>query len=263
MLAFILLILSGNRMSAQSPGSGPRPAIIGVTDGFNFSPGLAPNTWSVVFGRDLSAETRDWTSAVQGTQLPTTLGGVSVTVNNLPAPVFFISPGQINFLPPNDIGTGDMTVVVRNTQGTSDPFTVRAATVKPAFYAPFAQNNRFFVTAVSLTGELVGTRGSDPRVTRAARPGEILLIFGTGFGPTNPVVPVDRVVVGAPLVTTPVRIRFGDVVANVAGAGNLVAVGLYQFNVTVPETLANGEYPLIAEIGGVASGANVFLPVQR
>ena len=74
-----------------------------------------------------------------------------------------------------------MAVVVKNANGESTPFTVRKAAIKPAFYAPFADSaSKLYVTAVALDGAYVGKTGTDPRVTRGARPGEVLLVFGTG-----------------------------------------------------------------------------------
>ncbi len=154
--------------------------------------------------------------------------------------------------------------MVTNSSGSSDPLTIQAAAVNPAFYTLGRDGSKLYVTAVALDGAYVGKVGAgDPRVTRAAKPGEVLLIFGTGFGATNPVAPTNQIVSGAPAITTPVRIRFGETVATFAGTGNLVAAGLYQFNVTVPDTLADGEYPLIAETGGVTSSANVYIPIKR
>lgn len=246
-------------------GGGPKPTISsgGVADGFNFVAGVAANTWTAIFGTDLATETKTWDADVQGNRLPTTVGGVSVNINNKPATVYFVSPGQINVLAPIDDATGDVQVVVKNANGESTPLTVRKAAVKPAFYAPFADSGKLYVTAVALDGTYVGKTGTDPRATRGARPGEVLLVFGTGFGATNPAATTDTTVTGAPAITTPVRIRFGETVANFAGTGNLVAAGLYQFNVTVPATLADGDYNLVAEQGGVTSSTNVFLTVRR
>jgi uncharacterized protein (TIGR03437 family) len=246
-------------------GGENRPSITenGVASGFSFAAGIAPNSWTAIVGTNLAAAPKDWTGAIQEGKLPTTLEGVSVTINEKPATVFFVSPAQLNVLVPNDIGVGDVPVVVTNANGASTPFTVRAAEFLPAFYSPFAQEGRLFVTAVALDGTFVGKQGVDPRVTRGAKPGEILQFFGTGFGPTNPVVPTDQIVNGAPAVTTPVRIRFGETVANVLGGGNLVAAGLYQFNVTVPATLEDGDVQLIAEVGGVASSSSVYITIQR
>jgi hypothetical protein len=92
----------------------------------------------------------------------------------------------------------------------------------------------------------VGKVGLDPRVKRALRPGEVVLLFGTGFGATNPVAPTDSVFSGAdPLRTLPI-IRFGNVSAPVA-FGGVVSPGLYQFNLTVPE-VPDGDVPITAQI---------------
>jgi uncharacterized protein (TIGR03437 family) len=250
-------------------GGANRPAITqgGVVDAWVASAGVAPSTWTAIYGTNLAANTKTWDDAVRGNTLPTTVDGVSVSIDNKPATIFFVSPGQINVLTPHDLGVGDLPVVVRNANGESMPFTVRGAQFKPTFYVfPQAtQNNRVYLTAVALDGTYLGKAGgADTRVRRAARPGETILLFGSGFGATNPVVPSNQIVSGAPAVTTPVTIRFGQTAANIAnGNGNLVAAGLYQFNVTVPATLADGEYPVVAEVGGIFSSSTVYLPVQR
>lgn len=260
-------IYTANYTLTPSAGGGTRPAISsgGVADAFNFSAGIGPNAFTVIVGTNLAnaGTNRPWDDAIEGNQLPTTLSGVSVTVNNRPAAISYASPAQINILTPPDIGTGQMNVVVTNNGVASEPFAVTATTVKPAFYTPFAQDGKFYVTAVALDGTYVGKTGLDPRVTRAARPGEVLLVFGSGFGPTNPALVANQVVTGAPAITTPVRIRFGETVANFAGTGNLVFAGLYQFNVTVPANLADGEYQLFAEQAGVVSSDKVYIVVQR
>lgn len=254
--------------SAGGGGGGNRPAITqnGVVDAWVASAGVAPNTWTAIYGTNLAANTKTWDDAVQGNTLPTTVDGVSVSIEGKPATVFFVSPGQINVLTPGDLGTGVIPVVVRNANGESTPLTVTGARFKPTFYVfpQTPQNNRVYMTAVALDGTYVGKTGTDTRVTRAARPGETLLLFGSGFGPTDPAVPTTQVVSGTPAVTNTVRIRFGETVATILNSnGNLVAAGLYQFNITVPATLADGEYPVIAEVGGVSSSNTVYLPVQR
>lgn len=265
---------TGDRIYTASytltPGGGTTPPPVlptisagGVADAFNFSAGIGPASWTAIVGKDLATQTKSWDAAIVDRRLPTTLEGVSVTVNSKPATIFFVSPTQINVLTPNDIGTGDMAVVVKNATGESAPFSVRAAAFKPAFYTPFADSGRLYVTAVALDGTIVGKVGNDSRARRAVKPGEVILVFGSGFGPTNPVSPTDQIVSGAPAITTPVRIRFGDTVATFAGTGNLVAAGLYQFNVTVPSTLPDGDVPIIAEIGGITSAANAYISVQQ
>jgi uncharacterized protein (TIGR03437 family) len=59
-----------------------------------------------------------------------------------------------------------------------------------------------------------------------------------------------------------VRISIGGVSASVSFAG-LAGSGLYQFNVTVPASLANGDAAVLATIGGVATQAGVLLTVGQ
>jgi uncharacterized protein (TIGR03437 family) len=251
------------RVSFAATSAG-RPAIApgGVADAFNYQQGVASSTWIAITGTNLSQVTQDWTSEIRDGSLPAELGGVQVTINGRPAPIYFVSPTQVNLLAPLDDTLGNVPVVVRNSSGESIPFTVRKTAALPGFYAPFAANGRFYVTAVALDGTLVGKPGLDPRVRRGARPGEVLLVFASGFGRTDPVVAADRVPSGAPrLVQRPV-IRLEDRVLEFAGNGNLVAPGLYQFNVTVPD-LPAGEYLLRAEVAGQSSTASVYLTIER
>lgn len=242
------------------------PTITRVADAFNFTDSVAAGTWTAIGGTNLYAgEVRNWDQGyIRDGRLPTSMEGVSVRVNNRPATIHFISANQINVLTPNDIGTGDVAVTVTNAAGTSAAFNVRAAAFKPAFFAPTTENNRLFILGAALDGTLVGKPGQ-PRANRGVRPGETILLFGTGFGPTSPVFPTDAVLPPgtAPAVSTTVRIRFGETVANLIGSGNLVSAGLYQFAVTVPDTLPDGDIAVVAEVGGVASASNVFLTVQR
>jgi uncharacterized protein (TIGR03437 family) len=246
--------------------AGTRPTISsgGVAEGFTFQPGVTSSAWTAIFGSNFGTATRTWDGAISGNTLPTSLDGVSVTINNRPATVYFISPTQINVLAPIDDATGDgIEVVVTTSAGASAPMQVKKQAALPGLYAPFAQNNNFYVTAVALDGTLVGKTGVDSRVQRAARPGETILLFGTGFGRTNPEAPTTQVVSGAPGLVTKPTIRIGDTSVEFPGNGNLVAAGLYQFNITVPVGLADGEHVITAETGGIRSGNNVLISVQR
>jgi uncharacterized protein (TIGR03437 family) len=194
--------------------------------------------------------------------LPTSLDEVQVSINGRPATVYFVSPGQVNVLTPLDDTTGDVSVTLTNRYGLSAAVQVQKRNYLPAFYAPFGNASGLQVTAVGLDGTYIGKIGVDPRVTRGARPGEIIQMFATGFGPTTPAVPSDTIFVGIPQVVNPPKITIGGREAAFIGTGNLVGPGLYQFNVTVPD-LADGDHAIVAEAGGVSSSPTVFLAVQR
>jgi uncharacterized protein (TIGR03437 family) len=258
------VILIGVSPSGSSSSLLPAINQGGVTEAMNFQQGVTASSWISIFGRNLSATTHDWTGAPELAQnkLPFVLDGVSITINGKPAAVSFVSPGQVNVLSPADIGTGSMSVIVKNANGQSAPATVTGTTALPAFYAPFADSGgNLFVTAVAVNGDLLGKVGLDPRVKRALRPGEIVLLFGTGFGDTSPVAPTDSVFTGAyPLRTLPV-IRFGNVTASVA-FGGIVSPGLYQFNLTVPE-IPDGDVPVTAQIGAIQSSSKLMVSIKH
>lgn len=238
------------------------PLLSGISDAFNGQVGVAPSTWMALYGTNLSATTRTWDGAISGVQLPTALDGLSVRINNKPATVYFVSPGQVNVLAPLEDTTGPVQVTLTNTYGTSPTLQATEAAVLPAFYAPFGETKGLQVTAVALDGTLVGKPGIDPRVGRQARPGEVVQFFATGFGLTNPIAPSDVIFAGAPEVATKPRITIGGREASIIGNGNLVGAGLYQFNVTIPD-VADGDHVMQAEIGAVKSPGTVFLAVRR
>ena len=98
-------------------------------------------------------------------------------------------------------------------------------------------------------------------VTRAARSGDRIAIFGTGFGGTATETSFGRLI-SAPLpLAQRVIVRFDDVPAGVVSEA-LVAPGLYQFDVIV-SAVASGDVEVTAEVDGIESGASVYLTVQR
>lgn len=252
-------------ISPQSSDSGGRPAIsrAGIVDAFSFSASIASNGWIAIFGTNLASGTRTWDDAIVGKTLPTSLSGVQVKVNNKLAPIYFVSSGQINALAPLDDAVGDVSVVVSTSAGESDPMVVKKAVAAPAFYAPFASDNRLYVTARALDGTTLGKVGVDPSAVRAAKPGETILLFASGCGATDPAVPIDQIVEGSPALVSKPTIRINDIVVDFPGNGNLVSAGLYQFNVTIPDTLADGDYAIVGEAGGLRGSSSVFISVAK
>src|SRR5262249_15602489 len=151
--------------------------------------------------------------------MPTSLGGVSVNINNKPAFVYYVSSTQINVLAPADTATGAVSVTVTNSSGTSQAASATPLPFAPAFFASSGS-----VAAVRPDGTVID--GS----TVAARAGEVLELFGTGFGPTTPEVAAGLVFQGSAPVTNLPSVTIGGAQAQVSYAG-LVGTGLYQLNV--------------------------------
>ena len=95
-----------------------------------------------------------------------------MTVGGQPAYVYYISPGQINFVVP-DVGSGSQQVVVKNSAGSSAAFTVTSGPFGPAFF-PWP-NNQVVATRQDFSlGAKSGTFAG--ATTVPAKPGETIIL---------------------------------------------------------------------------------------
>jgi uncharacterized protein (TIGR03437 family) len=178
--------------------------------------------------------------------LPTKLGGTSVLVNGVAAPLFYTSYGQIAFEIPVDAAPGPGIIQVQRDDGTIS----NKASVVIAERAP-----RLLVT--------VNQNGSINSATAPARPGDVLTIYAIGFGATTPAVgtgaaapsaePFARVTPG---VSVGIGVGFVRTTVDPFFAGLTPGFsGLYQINVALPADLSAGVFDLTAGVDGAASNA--------
>lgn len=246
---------------SQSVTAGLRPVISanGVVNGASYQPGMASATWIAIFGSNLAPVTQAWGALdFVGNRLPTQLGGVSVSIDGKPAYIYYISPTQINMLAPDYLAEA-VSVEVDTPDGRSNAVTAQKTQFSPALFL-FDQGGRKYAAAVHLDGAYVAPAGLIPGATsRPASPGEIIMLFGTGFGATDPTSPSAELVSQPAPLSTPTVIRIGGAAAETSFAG-LATSGLYQFNVTVPD-IANGDQLVVIEIGGFRSQDNTYISV--
>jgi len=229
-----------------------------VLNGASFLPAIAPNTWVTIKGGNLSATVRVWDSDdFEGTALPTDIDSVGVTVNGLKAYVEYVSPTQLNVLMP--VGTpttGTVQVQTYSFGLTSAAVTVPVQAAAPAF---FIQSDGKHVVATHADGSLIGPTGTTGATPAA--PGETVVVYGTGFGPTSPAAPEGQEITTAlPLATTPTVTCNGTPV-QVVFAG-LTYAGLFQINVIMPTSLAGGDVPIVAQVGTELSPSTAVIAVQ-
>lgn len=245
----------------QAPaGSGPViSSRSGVVNAAGLQPGATPGAWVAIHGFRLSDTTRAWTADdIRNGKLPTSLDGVSVTINGKAAYVYFISPTQLNVQAPAEVITGTVQVVVNNPRGISAATPVQLQTVLPGLFR-LADN---YVTATTADGSYIGPPNLVTGLsTTPARPLDTIVLYGTGFGPTVPDAVPGEVVNGASPLLNPVTIRVGQADAQVVYAG-MTGVGLYQFNVVVPD-LPNGDYPVVAQIAGIRTSSAARVRIER
>jgi len=233
-----------------------------VVNGASFQSGIVPNSWATVGGTNLASVTDTWSKAIVNGKLPTKLDDVSVSVGGLPAYVYFISPGQINFIAPN-VGPGPQQVVVTNSVGSGTAFTVISSMFGPAFFLwPESQAvaTRQDFSLAAKAGTFAGEN------TVAAKPGDVIILWGTGFGPTSPAVlegeetPSDKTYSTSTLPT----VKINNISATVYGAALAPGfAGLYQVAIQVPDSLTDGDWPVVATIGGVQSPSGAVLSVKE
>ncbi len=182
-------------------------------------------------------------SAQASTPFPYLLGGVQVTVNGIKAPLYAVSPGQVNAVVPYEVTGSTATFMVINANAASA--LSNAVTVPLAPTAPGV----FSLSANGLGSAAIRhADGSTVTQTSPATPGEIVEIYLTGLGAVNPPVPDGTAAPGQPyaLATAPVTVFVGGIqVSNIAFQGlSPGTASLYQLNIQIPSTVGPGAQPL-------------------
>lgn len=248
--------------AAATGGSAPTISANGVVNGASFQPGIVANSWVTIQGVGLAAKTDDWSTSIVNGALPTSLDGVSVSVGGKPAYAYYISPGQLNVLAP-DVPAGPITVTVTAGGVTSAAFASTASLYGPAFFT--WPGNQVVATRTDYTYAVkAGTFAG--ATTVAAKPGDVIVLWATGFGPTNPASPTGFAVPGDKTYATSSQpsVTIDNLAATVYGAALAPgSVGLYQIAIQVPPSLADGDWPIQALIGGVQSPAGTILSVHH
>jgi uncharacterized protein (TIGR03437 family) len=260
---------SNNVIRLMTP-TGPAVAGGGVisASGFGGFAAVAPGGWIEIYGTNLALDDRTWQSSdFQGANAPTSLDGASVTIGGQAAYIDYISGGQINAQVPFNVSTGQQQVVVKNAVGSSATYTVSVNATEPGLFAPAS----FKVGGIQYAGATftdyttyAAPPGALPGVTSArATPGQTIVLFGVGFGTVTPNIPAGQIVSAANTLSAPVQVSIGGVAATVTFQGLAAgSVGLYQFNVTVPNIPANDQAPLTFTQGGGSGSQKLFIAVQ-
>ena len=270
---------------------------VSLLQGANFGDELAPNTFLSVFlappglvplepgsfqvWNDFFLMGEDCPAEVPRCIAPTDLLGVQVKVNGQPGFLSAVVSGpqfdQINFISPGfeDIGMGaGMTVEVKgpNASGTTS---VQFQDIAPGFF-PFNPEGRRFLAAaqnipdpgtpctfVGRENLFGGAMLPNGCTIRPAKPGDVIALFGTGFGKTDPEVPVGRIATVVAILEDQVNVTFGGQQARVFFGGLAFGLaGVFQVVIEVPE-LPDGDHELIAEINGRTTQPEAFITVQR
>lgn len=212
-----------------------------------------------------------WTAAdFSGSNAPTTLDGISVSINGKPAYVWYLSPAQINVQAPEDTTMGNIGVTITNCKATSGPFPMARQALAPGFLAPpnyTANGTQYMVATFASDGAYVlntSTGAAFGLKSRPAKPGDTIVAYGIGFGDVTPSILPGVIAGQSNSLVNPVAISFGSTKATLTYwglAGNFV--GLYEFYITVPSGLANGDYQINATQNGATVPQTMYLTVHN
>jgi uncharacterized protein (TIGR03437 family) len=264
-----------------TPGaSAPQGVITAVVNAATLQGTMAGSTYVAIGGTNLSTTSpgRTWAPAdfnanSNGTlNIPTSLDGTTVTVGGVPAYVEYVSPGQVNIITPATPATGNGVPVVVSVNGQpSAAFSITLQNLAPSFFAwspSTADFGKYLVAQHSANYTNVGKVGLFPGTpatfTTPAKPGETIILYGTGFGPTSPLIPpgIESLTTNYSLSPTPTA-TVGGISAPVVFAGVVATLSdVYQFDVTIPLSAPTGDLPLIVNVSGTLS-ASGLITVQQ
>ena len=249
----------------EPAGSSSLPSILpgGVVPVGGTATTIQSGEWVSIYGTNLASTTTTWTGV-----FTTSLGGTSVTIDGMPAYLSYVSSTQINLQSPSDAATGSVSVVVTTANGVATS-SVSLAQFAPSFFLLDGKHVAGIILRTDGSGvyggglyDIIGPTGSSLGYpTVAAKAGDVIELFGTGFGPTNPAVPPGQSFSGAAATTNPVRLLIDNASVIPSFAG-LSGAGLYQINLTVPPALGTGDVTLVATVGGAQTSTGVAISLQ-
>jgi uncharacterized protein (TIGR03437 family) len=191
---------------------------------------------------------------------------VTVLVNGRPAPITYAGSGQINFQAPFDqLNASTVQVVVNRGLANERASAAFSSTINQLQPALFTFNG----SSVAAIGPDGTTRVAQPSVVpgaRPAKPGDVVSIFATGLGVTNPAWDSGDIARNASPLQVPVSVEVGGMTVPAAdilyqGAAVQAISGLYQVNVRLPMGLGAGDQTLVIRQSGLASQAGVTIPI--
>lgn len=256
----MLLATAAASAYAQTPAVSPG----GVINAANGISPVTPGSLVSIYGSNLAG------GLAQADTIPlsTTLSTVSVTFNGVPAPLLFVSSGQINAqLPWNTLSSGTVgsasVVVTRNNQA-SAPQSVQVGPFSPGI---FAIGN--IAVAINPDGSIAAPAGSIPGI--ATKPAKIadpggLAILCTGLGAVDPPAVNGANSLGAlRTATTTPTVLIGGKTAQVIFAGlSPQFVGVNQINVAIPSGTPTGDaVSLQLSLGSVITSAAITIAVSQ
>jgi uncharacterized protein (TIGR03437 family) len=229
---------------------------------------VAPGSLVEIYGSNLASDSRSWASSdFNGTAAPTSLDGTSATIDGQPAFINYISPTQIDIQVPSNVLSGPRPLVVSTVGGKSATYTLTVNATQPGFLAPpsFVVGAKQYVVALFSDGTYALPTGAiSGLASRPAKPGDVLVFYGVGFGPVTPAISAGQIVQQSNSLLNNLQLSFGVMTATLNYQGLAPGyVGLYQFNVVVPNVAASDLVPVTFTLAGTIGTQTLYIAVAN
>ena len=265
-----------DRIRRLTPPAMPTPSIsaggVVLASGTPLVSRISPNAIISVFGQGF-AGTRTLKPVIDADGgIAVNLAATCLQIGGKRAPLFVVTPGQINAQVPHDLAPGEAALTVTRGCGTANEqrsasASATVAAVSPAFFNVLSNlDGRNPLVALHGGGpDLVGAPGLGAEFTPAA-PGEVVTLYGTGFGPTEPAIAAGQIPGPEVNLANAVAFTVGGIAVPpedvpYAGASPCCA-GIYQFTVRLPANLPDGDAPVTATVQGVSTPQGPYLTVR-
>ena len=221
---------------------------------------VAPGSIAAVFGTDLTnggvcIYTQGCNPRFEAGKMIAAMGGASATVNGVPAPLFYTTPGQLGIQIPAETAGSTATLVVSVEGQSSIAQTVSLEPAAPGIFTTTSDGRG--------VGSITHANGFIVNAANPATRGETLVLYATGLGALSPAVATGAIAPATSQTTTKPVITLGGVPATVVFAGQSgCCAGLNQVNFTVPDGAPTGNtVPVILSVGAKQSNS-VILAIQ-
>ena len=227
----------------QVTGSGVWVNPQGIVNAGSFAPftaGISPGELITIFGSGLAPGTQ----VASSIPFPTNLNGVQVNINGLPAPLYYVTAGQIAAIVPYATSGGSVaTISVNNNGATSNTVTALINLTTPGVLTQ-TQNGLGPGSILHASNYALVTENNP------AQAGETVAVYLTGLGAVNPSIPDGSAGPSSPTsnATNTISADITGTTATVGFAGLAPTLaGLYQVNLTIPSGLTSGDNVLDIE----------------
>jgi uncharacterized protein (TIGR03437 family) len=239
-----------NRVRQLVPGLVTISAVVNAAS--NATGAVAPGETISIYGSLLAPDGFSSFVPATGVSLSVSAGGTQVFFDGVPAPLTYLSSGQINAVVPYEVAGRSSTNIVVQSQGKrSDPFAIGVVDAAPGIFT-------------SSFGAVLNQDGSRNTPANPAHAGDIVFLFATGEGQTNPPGVTGKLAIGTlPAPVLPVTVQLGGQTAKLLYAGALPqGAGVLQINAVVPDGLSGDVIPVILTVGSTQAQSGITMSVR-